>query len=419
MKTTGKILLGIFVLLLMFFALKSVNAQQKDYPDPVKNPESPLMLSGEWVPDNSANIDFFNLPRVPSLHIVISNVSAKGITDYIVDKTYGGVNQHNYLTFFGGLYWIMWSDGPGVEDRVGQVVKYATSTDGISWSEPKFLMPYPPHSSPESPYYNQRNKEGYRFISRGFWVRNYELYALASFDEAAGLFGKSLELRAFKWDKVSEKWIDVGVIYKNAINNFPPKQISTGEWLMSRRTNKLDEGNAGISFLVGGTRSISEWESFRVRGSDTLFKADEPFWWILPDGKNIMSVYRDNSYSGFLYRAFSTDNGRTWSKPVKTNFPDTASKIHGTRLSDGRYVLVSNARPQRPRDPLVLSISDDGVVFNKMGYLIGGRWVDYPFVMEHDGYLYVAFSGAKQTVELLKIDLTDLDKIDMSKMLRN
>lgn len=188
---------------------------------------------------------------------------------------------------------------------------------------------------------------------------------------------------------------------------------------MSRRTNKLDEGNAGISFLVGGTRSISEWESFRVRGSDTLFKADEPFWWILPDGKNIMSVYRDNSHSGFLYRAFSTDNGRTWSKPVKTNFPDTASKIHGTRLSDGRYVLVSNARPQRPRDPLVLSISDDGVVFNKMGYLIGGRWVDYPFVMEHDGYLYVAFSGAKQTVELLKIDLTDLDKIDMSKMLRN
>ncbi len=62
MKNTGKILLGIFVLMLMFFALKSVNAQQKDYPDPVKNPESPLMLSGEWVPDNSANIDFFNYP---------------------------------------------------------------------------------------------------------------------------------------------------------------------------------------------------------------------------------------------------------------------------------------------------------------------------------------------------------------------
>ena len=71
--------------------------------------------------------------------------------------------------------------------------------------------------------------------------------------------------------------------------------------------------------------------------------------------------------------------------------------------------MVSNARPLKPRDPVVLSVSDDGMVFNKMAYLIGGRWVDYPHIMEHDGYLYVAFSGAKQTVELLKIKVTELD----------
>ncbi|MCA9418818.1 MAG: exo-alpha-sialidase, partial [Candidatus Omnitrophica bacterium] len=93
------------------------------------------------------------------------------------------------------------------------------------------------------------------------------------------------------------------------------------------------------------------------------------------------------------------------------NFPDATSKFNGLQLSDGRFVLVSNANPKK-RDPLVLSISDDGMVFNKMGWLIGGRRVDYPHVIEHDGHLLVAFSGAKSTVEVLKIDLKDLSVLD-------
>ena len=120
-----------------------------------------------------------------------------------------------------------------------------------------------------------------------------------------------------------------------------------------------------------------------------------------------MALFRDNRKSGYLYRSFSTDNGHTWSKPIQTNFPDATSKLNGVRLSDGRYVLISNANP-RKRDPLTISVSDDGMVFNKMGSLIGGRHVDYPFVMEHDGYLLVAFAGDKQSVEVLKIKVGDL-----------
>jgi len=79
-------------------------------------------------------------------------------------------------------------------------------------------------------------------------------------------------------------------------------------------------------------------------------------------------------------------------------------------LPDGRYVLVSNPHPDR-RDPLALSISRDGLVFTAMGYLVGGRHVDYPHVMEHAGSLFVAFAGAKQTVEVLKIRIEDLDRV--------
>ena len=48
---------------------------------------------------------------------------------------------------------------------------------------------------------------------------------------------------------------------------------------------------------------------------------EEPCWWLLPDN-NIVGAFRDNSHSGRLLRSFSTDNGRSWTPLVRTNFPD-------------------------------------------------------------------------------------------------
>ena len=384
------------VILIGFFFACSSQPQIKDYPHPVKNPDSPVMLAGDWVPENPHQINFSGLPKIPSGHVVISDVRAQN-----------GVNQHNYLVYYEGRYWIMWSDGPGVEDRVGQRVAFATSSDGLKWSKPKYITPYPPKSSPNTTIYNTRTDKGFRYISRGFWQRDGELLALVSLDEAGNFFGPGLELRAFRLDPENDSWEDIGVVYDNTINNFPPKLLPNGEWMMTRRTY-----DRNVYMLTGGTESFDKWETHPVVSyGESDLQAEEPYWWVLPDG-NLLALFRDNARSGFLFRAFSADFGRTWSRPVKTDFPDARSKFNGLQLSDGRFVLVSNANPKK-RDPLVLSISDDGLVFNKMGYLVGGRHVDYPHVMEHDGYLLVAFAGGKQTVEVLKIKISDLDKLEM------
>lgn len=395
-------------LIAIFVAWGALSANSAP-PHPVANPASPVMLAGAWVPADSQRIDFDALPHVPSQHAVINSVRAPGSSLQELDHRHGGVNQHNYLAHFDGRFWAMWSDGPGIEDRGGQRVKYATSTDGLQWSLAAYLTPVPRGCGPESPYYNQRSRSGFRYIARGFWLRNDELIALVALDEAAEFFGGSLELRGFRWNRKNESWEDVGVIANDAINNFPPQRLPTGEWLMSRRTH--DYKTKGVQFLIGGVESPNVWKSFPVQGTAATLRAEEPEWWVLSDG-SLQGLFRDNNRSGFLFRAFSTDNGRTWTTPVRTNFPDATSKISGTRLQDGRYVLVSNPRPNK-RDPLTLAISDDGVVFTNMFHLVGGRWVDYPHVIEFDKYLFIAFAGGKQSVEVLKVKLSDLDALHM------
>lgn len=370
-------------------------------PHPVSNPGSRIMLAGPWVPADPHGINFDLLPKVPVEHAVVSDVRAKK-----------GVNQHNYLLHHDGRFWAMWSDGPRVEDMGGQRVMYATSRDGLKWAAPQPITPYPPRTGPDSPHYNTRHKEGLRYISRGFWVRDGQLLALVSLDEASGFFGPSLELRAFRWNAGAAGWEDAGIVQKDAINNFPPQKLPSGEWAMTRRRH--DYKDTGVQFLIGGVDALDRWISVPVvrgAGGDVTLKAEEPIWWTLPDG-NLVALFRDNGNSRCLFRAFSTDGGRTWSTPVQTDFPDARSKLYGLRLRDGRYVLVSNANPKK-RDPLTLALSDDGIVFNKLLYVVGGRHVDYPHMIEHDGFLYIAHSGGKQSVEIQCVRIADVDRVPM------
>lgn len=92
--------------------------------------------------------------------------------------------------------------------------------------------------------------------------------------------------------------------------------------------------------------------------------------------------------------------------------PGTNSKFFVHRIRRGYYVIVSNSNPHR-RDPLTLAIRQDGVVFTKLFWLIGGRHVDYPHIIEHDGHLLIAFSGARQTMEVMKVSLDERERLAM------
>ena len=360
-----------------------------------------LLLAGDWMPADPHQLDYERLPRVTARHIVISDVRGHAGTR---------VHQHAYLAHHDGRFWAMWSDGPGLpkagatpeqhrnivpgHDRPDTRNSFSMSKDGLHWTTPADLTGPP------------RIKD-YGWIARGLWKRDGELLALASHFNAPGYAGPGLSLEAFRWN--GEKWVAHGTVLDNSMNNFPPKRLPSGEWMMTRRDHQRQ-----VSVMIGGTKAFDEWSINPLAAYDGNGRPEEPYWYILPDGKTIVGLIRDNGGSKFLLRTFSRDNGRTWSEISRTNFPDATSKFFVHRTSRGYYVMVSNSNP-RGRDPLTLAISQDGLVFTKLFWLIGGRHVDYPHIIEHDGHLLIAFSGAKQTMEVMKVSLDELERLVMPK----
>jgi sugar lactone lactonase YvrE len=362
----------------------------------VTPPLSP-MLNLPGTGEDPSLILFTNLPVLNGAHALVSLGAAPWI-----------FRLHNYLTFYGGKYWCMWSRGPAIEDKATQNVHYSTSTDGLNWSADGEIV-----GPPAQP--------NFRYIARGFWVRDDELLALASLDEAdMGYFGPSLQLLAFKWDSTNQIWNPLGVVFDDAINNFPPQQLPTGEWAMVRRDH-----DQNVSLLAGGITSPLDWQAFDIAAANAAppFLPQEPELWLLPDNR-LLCVFRDSGGSKRLFVAVSTDNGRTWSMPQQSNFPDADAKFFGMRTSRGYYVLVSNADPDG-RNPLCLSTSDDGVTFTRMARLPvpitpqGGPFdatgtsgtVQYPHVMEKDGQLFVAYSRNKTDIEIIKLSLDEVDRL--------
>src|SRR6186713_767755 len=134
------------------------------------------MLNLPGTDGDPEKIDYAGLPLLRGTHAVVCPAN----------ETWK-FQLHNYLLHHDGKFWCMWSCGPEVEDLPTQHVRYATSDDGLKWSEPKML------SGPPA--------EGRAFIARDFWVRDGELLGLvASFKSSydvnlKGAFGTDKDLK--------------------------------------------------------------------------------------------------------------------------------------------------------------------------------------------------------------------------------
>lgn len=313
-------------------------------------------------------------------------------------------NLHSYLIHFDGKFWAMWSSSRENEEDPDQQVLFATSADGHQWSKPGILA-----SDPAG--------EG-RWIARGFFIENGQLQALAARVDSAdyklrgrNVVWKNLSLERFAWS--SGAWKPVGTFADGCMSNFPPQKLADRTALVCR--------DSRMDVFMALRNGDGTWSRTALHAAPPFDRMDEPT--IYPAGKgSVHMLVRDNTKGGFLLRAISHDDGKTWSQPVRTNYPDATSKNFAGQLSDGRYYLINNPN-QDGRDPLAISFSLDGWVFGsplavaqnapkrRMGPRAGvAGTLQYPHAIEHGGALWVIFSTNKEDIELVEIPLKSISR---------
>jgi predicted neuraminidase len=139
----------------------------------------------------------------------------------------------------------------------------------------------------------------------------------------------------------------------------------------------------------------------------------EPTCVQLRDGTLVMLMRAE--WGGYLWRAESTDNGRTWTSAWQTDIPNPTSLAHVLRLPDGRIALVHNAvggevGARARRDPLSIWISDDEMESwsIKQDILTGGS-LAYPNAIILDGKLAFVYDRDRRQVRFVEVEIPPVE----------
>lgn len=328
---------------------------------------------------------------------------AAGRTASVYRAEQGGYqfNLHPYLAYHEGRYWAIWSSGHVDEDGPSQLVRFATSRDGLTWSESAILADDP--DGPSGPQ---------RWMANGLYVENGQLYALATRNEGVrnDQIWADAHLMRFRWD--GQAWRQDGLFARDCLVYFPPIRTRRFDFVVWRNSR----AHFATAVAAPGT---GQWNVTRIPGPFPEYRLSESAHYT--DAAGIVHlIIRDQGGTGFLYHAVSYDDGVTWTIPVKTNYPDGVSKNFAARLSNGWFYLISNPKRTNPyrRDPLAISFSRDGWTFGQTlalrrnapalrypGKYKEPRSFQYSHAIEHKGRLWVIYSTNKEDIEVSVFEL--------------
>ena len=333
-------------------------------------------------------------------------------------------NHHASITWFKGRLIALWSDGMIDEDKPGQRVVFAWSSDFHHWSAPQVL------ANPS--LYHRAVHAGERDTANVLTAAGFHVYG----DTLVAYYGEYSPHRQHThlWARTSTDGLhwSVPLDMKVPVNpNHGPEALANGRLIIS--------GN----FVFPYTDDPSGLRGWKLSSfyPDSLYREDNPAAFYAPaervglpplcegsffqtaDGVvHMLLRVTGKGWKGRLWLTESKDNGGHWSFPRETRFTDNDSKFHFGQLPDGRYYYagIPDTAHHYARTPLVLSLSRDGRVFDKSwliadqpytlkkdGLWKGGQY-GYPHTMIHDGYLYVIISRQKEAIEVIRFRINGL-----------
>lgn len=128
----------------------------------------------------------------------------------------------------------------------------------------------------------------------------------------------------------------------------------------------------------------------------------QPTFLVHPDGK-LQALCRSRQKR--VVETWSSDGGKTWSKPAATELPNPNSGIDAVTLKDGRHLLVYNP-VERGRSPLSVAISKDGKLWTRLIDLetVAGEY-SYPAVIQsRDGLVQITYTHKRKHIKHVVVD---------------
>ncbi len=333
----------------------------------------------------------------------------------------GAYNHYGTLINYEGRFFAMWGNHPLGEDGPGQRVLFAYSDEWGVWSGARELFP------PPGPV-KERSESGIHLKPDRWMVIDGRLYAVVFVFEA-GYYGIA---RRVHFDGT----------YENAFRVFdPPGQVTEVPAFMSGvgEPPYAESAAAKIREWYKLNDQVSWWGRYASTNQGVPGRAVdgatliESFSYRARDGNLVLfarnwGTSRNPVHNNRLYVSFNDGSG-PWERPYPTDIPDSPSRAEAVVLEDGTVLLIGNQNVSHldqpvylDRDPITVSISDDGYTFDRVYALrtgapsrfrftgIGGRNRGFAYSQStvHDGWLYTFYSVGKETMEITRVPLDSI-----------
>ncbi len=287
------------------------------------------------------------------------------------------------------------------KELVGKTVQRARhSLDfGFTWSEPEIVM-------------DKGTEQGQMYVGLQFFTANDTLFLLSNLENGAE---RPVHCLLAQYDRQTRSWKEINAIADRFLSMQAPVLNDKGDYIVSGsyapKPGQTFASTPAVAISQGGDVD-KPWRIIRMDANDNVNAFAETG--IIVDGKNALAVTRreDSPFPNFYE---SDDYGETWRVIENKTFLAVHSKFAAGMFSDGiRYIAFNYPTFKRnadgsvdldsidfsSRDSLAIAIARPGEdAFSHM-YMVSDPSTTnklavshYPCVVEHDGWVYVSYTG--------------------------
>lgn len=221
--------------------------------------------------------------------------------------------------------------------------------------------------------------------------------------ENSKIFVQTSKDNGKKWTKEAEITHEQGLMIRNNITELPDGRLLLPLYIETEPVQSL--------FWL----SSDGFKTFDERRVPVSKPGNYQPAFVVMDGERVLMYARDSSEPGKIWTAASDDLGKTWTKPVRSKFPNPNSGISAIRLKSGVIVLAYNHNPLG-RSPLCVTISDDGGATWQPRKIIENKPMEYsyPYLFQTaDGRVHLLYTADdRRTIRHAEFDETWLKKSD-------